>query len=378
MEKENIVQIKNLEFFYDKKQTLKIEELNFSENEIISIVGPSGSGKSTLLNIISKLLKPTKGEVFIKNNLKIHEIGYILQNHFLYDEISVFDNIFLSSKSSFKWKKESFLEAIKNFSDQDSKLASLVAKYQSNIQENREFWLRNLIRIKGLFTKKETKNKDFLKQTKLKNIFRIQLEELAQKLEISDLLNKKAKELSGGQKQRVAFAKAIIKKNNLILMDEPFSALDIKIKEKSIQWLTETKKQFNLSIIMVTHEQNDALKISDKILLLNQGTVEQFDDPVTIFEKPKSLFCANFFGYPEINFLKKEQDKDFYIRANKIELLPNQEGEFILENKEYTGNLVIYFLKNKEQTIKVSLLKDLYEINDKFDLKYNQKDLISF
>ncbi|WHL49820.1 ATP-binding cassette domain-containing protein [Mycoplasmopsis bovis] len=95
---------------------------------------------------------------------------------------------------------------------------------------------------------------------KLKTLFKKEFEIVANKIGIGEFIHKNVNELSGGQKQRVAFAKGIIKKTNLVLMDEPFSALDAKIKESTIEWLINIKKEFNLSIIVVTHDQQDALK----------------------------------------------------------------------------------------------------------------------
>lgn len=152
----------------------------------------------------------------------------------------------------------------------------------------------------------------------LKKLFKKELDTLAKKLEIDHLINKNVDELSGGQKQRVAFAKGIVKRTNFVLMDEPFSALDAKIKESTIDWLLKIKNEFNLSIIIVTHDQQDAMKISDKIILLSKGKVQQFSSGQEMYENPANLFVAKFIGYPEINFIKEEDNKLFYIRQNKI------------------------------------------------------------
>ncbi|WP_033161528.1 ATP-binding cassette domain-containing protein, partial [[Mycoplasma] collis] len=235
-----LIKIQNLNFKYKNESILNISDLEIEENSWISIVGPSGSGKTTLLNLIAQIDNFQNSSIKIKNDLKTNDIGYILQNHILYEQISVYQNIFLSAKNSPKWKKGKYLilyeEFINKYLQKDKKFLNLVEQFKKNISEKKEKFL--ILKINLYIFKKFKFSKvffKFLNSQKLKKIFNQEILQIAKKLEIDHLLNKKAMFISGGQKQRVALCKAIIKKNSLILLDEPFSALDVEIKNKTIE-----------------------------------------------------------------------------------------------------------------------------------------------
>ncbi|VEU59198.1 ATP-binding cassette domain-containing protein [Mesomycoplasma neurolyticum] len=385
MKKDNLIEINNLLFKYDKENILNIKKLEIKEKKWISIVGPSGAGKTTLLNLISQINIDDTSSIKLKNNLKTHEIGYILQNHALYEEAKVSTNIYLSAKNSFKWKKEKYLNFYNNFLQENNisnsdKIKKILKKYNNSISEYKAKLI--LLKLKILVSLKLKTLKNifvFLKQQKLKSFFNDELKIIAKKLEIQNILNKKAKNISGGQKQRVAIAKALIKKNILLLLDEPFSALDVQIKEKTLKLLKKIKEDFDLSIVMVTHDQNDALKISDKILLINKGQIIQYDEPQKIFEKPFNLFAANFFSNPSIVLIKKCDSHDVYIREDKIFINLDSSGDFIIKNKKYLGNNFLYTIYNPtfEITWK-SMSKNNFNVNDRVKVYLNKKDFLFF
>lgn len=384
-----LVSIENLKFKYNKKSTkydLEIPNLEIEEGKIISLLGPSGSGKTTLFNILLGFLKPEHGKISIKNNLKTHEIAYIMQENSIYENVSVFNNIFLSAKNNRNWIDSSRIEFLGGFSDikNDQKISKYFDEYVSFSKEKeKNDWKIKFAYFKLwiaiLFSKKIRKKWTLLKNLALKKLFKKELDTLAKKLEIDHLINKNVDELSGGQKQRVAFAKGIVKRTNFVLMDEPFSALDAKIKESTIDWLLKIKNEFNLSIIIVTHDQQDAMKISDKIILLSNGKIQQFSTGQEMYENPANLFVAKFIGSPEINFIKEEDNKLFYIRQNKINLSIVEEGKYKIINKKHFGDKVHYQIEFEKNNIwSIVLNEDNLKIGDFVDINYSKNDVLIF
>lgn len=211
-------------------------------------------------------------------------------------------------------------------------------------------------------------------------MFENRLHEIAKKLKIDELLQRKGSELSGGQRQRVAFAKAIIKNSILILMDEPFASLDVKIKESTRDWLATIQKELKLSIIFVTHDQSDALRISDRILLINDGKVVQFDTPENLYNNPFNEFVAKFIGTPEIILIKEDNLSRSYIRNNKIQISYHQQAEDLIIDKKLLGDLFVYeiFVQHLQRKIVINNTSNLYKITDKVKITYNDTDLIHF
>ncbi|CAT05018.1 Glycerol transporter subunit A [Mesomycoplasma conjunctivae] len=332
MNKNLIIEIENLNFSYDKKYRLTIDKLAIPERKIVTILGPSGSGKTTLLNLIAGFLDHKKA---IKNKAKsLENIGYIMQKDNLYNQISVIKNLWISAKNSKKWRWTTYKKIIDSQTlehKSKEKIKSLIDHQLENLEKNKRNLFANfklrywLLQSGWLFLKfYKVVYKEFLEQ----------VDELFTILEIKGIENKKASDISGGQQQRVAFAKAIIKGNNFILMDEPFASLDAKIKESTIKWLEKIKQQFDLSIIFVTHDQVDALKISDLVILLKDGKVEQYGSPQDLFENPNNTFVAKFIGFPEINFIGNDNEKQAYIRSKYLKI------------EDFAGNAELLFKKN--------------------------------
>ncbi|EOA06949.1 Glycerol ABC transporter subunit A, ATP-binding component [Mycoplasma yeatsii 13926] len=386
---EHLITIKNLIFKYSKKQKfddVNIGELTINKNEIICLLGPSGSGKTTLLNLILGFIKPTSGEIKIKNNPSIHEVSYIMQENSVYENTTVFNNVYLSAKNYDKWVNSVRVEFFKNYINKnnlnDKKIIKLFDDYKKSIHSfnKSKIKLNYLKLIFSFLFNKNVKNKfKFLKEVKLKNLFKIEIEKIAKKLDIDQLLYKNVNELSGGQKQRVAFAKGIIKKTNLILMDEPFSALDAKIKESTIQWLIKIKREFNLSLIIVTHDQQDALKISDQIILLNKGRVQQYSSGNEMYDNPNNLFVAKFIGYPEINYIGIKDDKHYYIRHNKIEIQPDMNGKYKIIDCKNLGDKTLYTIDySNDNNWSVLDSQNNIEIGSSINMKYSNNDVLIF
>ncbi|MDO5409346.1 MAG: sn-glycerol-3-phosphate ABC transporter ATP-binding protein UgpC [Lachnospiraceae bacterium] len=222
--------------------------LEIKDKEFIIFVGPSGCGKSTTLRMIAGLEEISDGELWIGSDLvnyresKDRDLSMVFQNYALYPNMTVYDNI--------------------AFSLQVRKVP-----------------------------KKEIDKK---------------VHEAAKILEIEHLLDRKATDLSGGQKQRVAIGNAIIRKPNALLMDEPLSNLDARLRAKMRVELAQLHKRLQTTIIYVTHDQTEAMTLGDRIVVMNKGKIQQVDTPAMLYEHPDNQFVAGFIGSPAMNFLRAD------------------------------------------------------------------------
>jgi len=229
-----MLELKNIGKQYDNAHVLKNINLAVEEGEILSILGPSGCGKTTLLNMILGLVKPSDGQI-------------------------IFNEQDYTKKSM---EKRGF-----NIVFQDYALFPHL-----NVEKNISYGLKN---FKGLTSQEE-------------------VTELIDLLDLKPHLYKKIDELSGGQKQRVALARTLVMKPKILLLDEPLSALDGVIKENIKARIQEIAKQLKLTTIIVTHDPEEALTISDKVLILNNGDIAQFGAPHEIVNHPANDFVDNF------------------------------------------------------------------------------------
>lgn len=229
-----MLKLQNIGKQFDHKVVLENINLEINSGEIVSLLGPSGSGKTTLLNIILGLTKMDKGKIIFNgvdfSNVPMKERGF----NIVFQDYALFPHL--------------------------------------NAYENIIYGLRNK---KGLVTEKE-------------------LEDYIDFLELKPHLKKKIGELSGGQKQRVALARTLVTKPKLLLLDEPLSALDGVIKESIKERIKSIAKEFKLTTIIVTHDPEEALTLSDKILIINQGNISQFGTPYEIINQPNNDFVKEF------------------------------------------------------------------------------------
>lgn len=244
------VKFQDVQMRYNDKQNNVLDEINFEipEGQLISILGPSGCGKSTTLMLISGLIFPSEGKIFFNGeevtskDAVQRKVGMVFQNYALYPHLTVLENIMFPLKMA-------------KMSKHDRKARAL---------------------------------------------------ELAQLVKIEDHINKKPAALSGGQQQRVAIARALAKKPSILLMDEPLSNLDARLRIEMRQEIRRIQLETGITTIFVTHDQAEALSISDKVMVLNSGQIQQYSDPVSLYAKPNNRFVAEFIGTPVINMLEKD------------------------------------------------------------------------
>lgn len=228
-----MLEINNIKKIFDKVPVLEDITLSIKNGEIVSILGPSGCGKTTLLNIILGILQPEEGSL-------------------------IFDG---QDITKLKMEQRGF-----NIVFQDYALFPNLSA-----MENIEYGLRN----KRVSTKED-------------------VAELIDLLHLKEHLNKPIGQLSGGQKQRVALARTLVMKPKILLLDEPLSALDGVIKESIKERIKTIAKKFNLTTIIVTHDPEEALTLSDKVLIMHEGRIAQYATPSEIVHQPKNSFVSNF------------------------------------------------------------------------------------
>lgn len=247
---ENYIKLRNINKFFGEYKASDDVNFDIKKGRLVALLGPSGSGKTTILRMIAGLETADSGDIYIGGKLvndveaSKRGIGFVFQNYALFRYKTVYDNIAFGLKVN-KWEKE---------------------KIKARVEE-----LIELVGLKGL--EKRYPN-----------------------------------QLSGGQRQRVAFARALAPNPAVLLLDEPFAAIDAKVRQELRSWLREMIDKVGITSIFVTHDQEEAIEVADEIIITNMGRVEQIGSPQEIYRNPRTAFAAEFMGQPtkigQINQLK--------------------------------------------------------------------------
>lgn len=260
---EVFVQLINVCKSFDREEAvLKNLNLEIKKGQFLTLLGPSGCGKTTTLRLIAGFETPTSGEIIIDNDnvtqKSPHErcVNTVFQNYALFPHMNIFDNIAFG----LKMKKVPKLEI-----------------------ENRVFEMLKMVQLEGYE-------------------------------------NRMPSQLSGGQMQRVAIARAVINNPKVLLLDEPLGALDLKLRKQMQLELKRLQRKLGITFIFVTHDQEEALTMSDSIVVMNKGVIEQAGTPEELYERPKTKFVADFLG--ETNILEGE-----VVKIKEMEVLLNLEQE---------------------------------------------------
>jgi len=247
--------------------------LEIADKEFIVLVGPSGCGKSTTLRMVAGLEEISEGELYIDDRLvndvepKDRDIAMVFQSYALYPHMSVYENMAFPLKLR-KMPKDEIDKRVRA---------------------------------------------------------------AAETLDITQYLERKPKALSGGQRQRVAIGRAIVREPKVLLMDEPLSNLDAKLRNQMRAEIIKLRQQINTTFIYVTHDQTEAMTLGDRIVIMRDGFIQQIGTPQEVYDHPANLFVAGFIGMPQMNFfnakLALEDGKYFvYFDAMKIELSPEKQA----------------------------------------------------
>ena len=280
------ISFKNVTKIYDGAKTPVVPNLNLEiqDKEFIILVGPSGCGKSTTLRMIAGLESISQGELYIGdkvvNNIppKDRDIAMVFQNYALYPHMSVYKNIAFG------------------------------------------LTLRNV--------DKEEIDK--------------RVHEAAKILDLEHLLDRKPKALSGGQRQRVALGRAMVRNPSVFLLDEPLSNLDAKLRTSMRAEITRLHRKLDTTFVYVTHDQTEAMTMGDRIVVMKDGVIQQYDTPQVLYDTPCNLFVAGFIGSPQMNFFDAvitEKDGKLYstIGTNNV-LIPEAK---VAALKPYVGKTVV-------------------------------------
>ena len=337
-----MIDFKDIEVKFGDFVALRDINIHVNEGDFFTLLGPSGCGKTTTLRTLVGFIKPSKGRIFV-NDIDITEtpiekrnIAMVFQSYALFPTLNVYENIAFGLKVNKTPKAE----------------------------------IRNRVL------------------------------EIAEKVELSrDQLTKKVSELSGGQQQRVAIARALILEPSILCLDEPLSNLDAKLRVQLRNQLKELQKKVGITTIYVTHDQEEALTLSDQIAVFNAGYIEQIGTPQEIYHRSKTEFVCTFIG--DINHLDKhiiqdinkqtgsnlDPEKNSYIRTERISLVENS----ISNNKavfdvdvtdiEFYGLYVKYTLKSAQGSIKLVDMasgKKAVKIGDTLQIAMAPADIMQY
>lgn len=256
----SLIELKDISVAYGNNVVLKDLNLNVEKGELISLLGPSGCGKTTTLRLIAGFNTAKEGQFIFDNKdytkIPVHKrnFGFVFQSYALFPHLTVFENVAFGLK---------------------------LRKVDNNQIDKR-------------------------------------VKEILDIVDLGEYAKRYPKELSGGQRQRVALARALVIKPDLLLLDEPLSNLDAKLRVKMRVGIRRIQQEFGITTVYVTHDQEECFSISDKVAVMNKGVIEQLDKPQNIYVNPKTEFVANFVGFENfIDFgIDGKSNNEFALKAS--------------------------------------------------------------
>lgn len=332
---ETLLSVKNLTKKFGSVTALNNISLDIKNNEMFALLGPSGCGKTTLLRIIAGFEYPDSGEVLINDSdlisipTRVRPVNLMFQSYALFPHMDVYSNI--------------------------------------------SYGLTNMN-----LTKSEIEN---------------QTNEIIEKIGLKEHVKKRPNQLSGGQQQRVALARAIARKPKLLLLDEPLSALDKKIRQEMQTELKRIQHEVGITFIIVTHDQEEAISLANRIAVFDKGEIKQISTPQELYENPQNEFVADFVGegniltaevttsgvvHPSLGNLKNTTNK---VSGNKIKLLIRPENITLEKNPSGTGIIqdIVFAGSKKNVTVQLSTSEIIRVYADKaLDLEVGSKVNILF
>lgn len=277
------IEVKNLTKYFGNFVALENINLEIIPGELLALLGPSGSGKTTLLRMIAGLETVDEidsGEILFnklnvaKKDIGQRDIGFVFQHYALFRHMTVFENIAFGLRVKPKKQRLSNDEI-------DKKVTKLLQLIQLDGFSSRFPW-----------------------------------------------------QLSGGQRQRVALARALAVEPKVLLLDEPFGALDAKVRADLRKWLKQLQEELGITTILVTHDQEEALEVADRIVVISKGKIEQIGTPEEVFHNPANEFVINFLGNVNLFHERKDNfEQKYHIRPHELEIVSIEDKNAILEAK---------------------------------------------
>ncbi len=302
----------NLTKLFDKDNGIEDVSLSIKEGEFITILGPSGCGKTTTLNLIGGFLKADSGEIMLEGQSILdlppekRPLSTVFQSYALFPHMNLIENVSYGIRFSRNKRRKKAMEIAKEY-----------------------------IEIVGL----------------------------------SGYEKSKVGNLSGGQQQRVALARAMATNPKLLLLDEPLSNLDANLRVKMRNELKELQRRLNITMIFVTHDQEEALSLSDRTVVMNRGHVVQVDTPENIYFSPINEYTGSFIG--KSNIIEDNRGEKTLIRPEDINMSLNSDGEYRITARIFMGQYTEYIVKNRDISLNITLMgkeNTVYNIGDSVDI----------
>ncbi|MEP9407285.1 sulfate/molybdate ABC transporter ATP-binding protein [Peribacillus frigoritolerans] len=252
--------IENVSKYYGSFKALRNIDLEIKSGELVALLGPSGSGKTSLLRIIAGLEQAENGKIlfneenYTHKHVKDRNVGFVFQHYALFRNMTIFDNIAYGLK---------------------------------------------------VRPRKTRPSKEVIEQ---------KVTELLQLVKLEGYKDRYPSQLSGGQRQRVALARALAVEPNILLLDEPFGALDAKVRKELRRWLRRLHDEFNVTSVFVTHDQEEAMDVADRVVIMNEGKIEQIGTPEEVYDHPENPFVYDFLG--SVNLFKGNVHKGKLVTGN--------------------------------------------------------------
>ncbi|PGM54996.1 ABC transporter ATP-binding protein [Bacillus sp. AFS053548] len=317
----NIIEIEQVEKNFSENNVISPLSLEIYSGEFLTILGPSGCGKTTLLRMIAGFEEPSSGVIKLNGEAINSLPPYKRDMNLVFQHYALFPHM--------------------------------------NVERNIQFGLK----MKGISLEEQ----------------KVRADEAMRLTQLTEFRNRKPSQLSGGQQQRVAIARAIVNNPKVLLLDEPLGALDFKLRKDLQRELKNLQRELGITFIYVTHDQEEAMSMSDRIVVMNNGKIEQIGTPKEIYQNPASKFVATFIG--ENNFFDKAV-KEIAVRPENIKVshATNENNPYsgIIRDVEFVGTLNKIFidLHKHEQTIIVYQMPDQtsFNRNDKVEISWKSED----
>ena len=353
-----IIELHNIVKYYGATAVVDGINLDIYENEFVTLLGPSGCGKTTTLRMIGGFEYPNSGEIIVNgkiiNDLPAYArpINTVFQRYALFPHLNVFDNVSFGITNRGR---------------------KFMIQFYGGIDKLKEEVIKDKL-SKGLDEKKEHVRESVLEALKMVNL--------------SDFEERRIDKMSGGQMQRVAIARAIVLKPKILLLDEPLSALDLKLRQNMQYELKEMQKNLGITFIFVTHDQEEAMVMSDRIIVMKDGIIQQMGTPKDIYNEPVNRYVANFIGESNIIsgvYLKKNLvrflNHDFEVVGYEFDdnepvdvvIRPEDWDVVPLEKAKVVGNVTSSIFKGVHYELCVDIDGVEYVVHTYEDVKTNEQ-----
>ena len=423
-----LIELKDVTKEFNGQVVLRGIDLTIEQNEFVTLLGPSGCGKTTTLRIIGGFVEPSAGEVLFDGRSILDTPAHkrptntVFQRYALFPHLDVFENVAfglrvkndsLKTLESIKELSDFYQEKIRKTKDRHEQ-KELRKSYREevktlrdpNSEKKKQIELLNqslktitddLEKVKISNQIKDIKESFVTRKTKEKDI-REKVQKYLKMVGLEGYETRPVHKLSGGQQQRVAIARALINEPKILLLDEPLAALDLKLRQEMQYELKEIQRNAGITFLFVTHDQEEALTMSDKIVVMNQGEIYQIGTPEDIYNEPANTFVAKFIGESNIisgtmldDFLvsfdgkdyicvdkgfARNEDVDIVIRPEDIDIVAEGEGLItgIVDSIAFKGVHYEIDVKTKDRIYTIHTT-DHADEGSKVDIKFGPEDI---